>query len=311
VISRELRTAPGLPFGGVGHITRWIDGTRLREDTSLSMEPLARDSSGAGGVKVPPTPREGAKPVDAMEVSAIWSADDRTWLMWSKDQDVYDAASEDSLARGSGGADEMSAGFAEFFGTGQEVVQEVTVSVDSAGPESTIAGVPSRRYLLRAEGRYYEIEKNSGGAIAFVRTVWTARAIPGVSPSVPRLQDGPSRVMAGTLTGMQFLIFPMFRQALDRLDTEVAKLPGQRMLDALQLETPRDSIMAGGPSGGAPPKWGGETLPIYEEKVLEVRTEPSRPDLFRLPAGLHKRGPPSPVEVREVPPPAPRSRRPR
>jgi len=91
--------------------------------------------------------------------------------------------------------------------------------------------------------------------------------------------------MAGVLTGMQFMAFPMFRQALDRLDGEAARLPGNTMRDEFHIEAARDS-------GGAQARsksTAAEVVPVFDDRVLEVRTEASTPGPFVLPANLHKR----------------------
>src|SRR5690349_6866352 len=48
VVVRELHSAAGLPFGGTGRIVRWIDGQRVREEASFTMEMAAADSFGRG-----------------------------------------------------------------------------------------------------------------------------------------------------------------------------------------------------------------------------------------------------------------------
>src|SRR5262249_32707860 len=148
--------------------------------------------------------------------------------------------------------------------------QEVTVAVDSSGPAVPIAGVPARPYAVRAIGRFYSLERNVGGSIVFVRTLWMAANLPGVSPGAPRLQDSPARMMNSGFVTLQFMMFPMFRKALDQIDVEAARLPGNAMRDAFRVEVPPDSAAA----GAAGPK----SQEVYDDRVLEVRTEPVRPE---------------------------------
>jgi hypothetical protein len=300
VIVREMRGAPGVPFGGTARIVRWTEGEQLREDVTLQMNPLPVNSAGhdgPGSASVPPRPPE------AMTESSLWNAADRSWRTWSKDLDVYVEQSEDSLLHASDGSDEMTDMMSEFFGTGAQFVQELTVDVDSSGAEMSIAGVPARSYVIRATGHYYEMEHNVGGSVGFVRAQWRAGTLPGLSPALPRLQDGPARSCRGIFAGFQFMAFPMFRPALKRLDEESAKLPGNVLRDVFYVQAPDSGATAGRPKSTAT-----DTALVYDDRVLEIRTERSDPARYLLPPNLHKREP-QPVEVRSVEPARRSSRR--
>jgi hypothetical protein len=135
--------------------------------------------------------------------------------------------------------------------------------------------------------RFHDLERNVGDSLRFVREVWIAPAIPGTRLT---LRKTPALMMEKMLGTLQFLAIPLFKDATGRLEREVDRLPGAILKDELRLEGAR--ALSGGDPDSA------KAFVAWNLDVERVGTEPTRPDLFRVPPGVHRPKPSAPrIEV--------------
>jgi hypothetical protein len=281
VIVREVRTAPEMPFSASVRLVDRIDGARLREESTMTLEAPSVDTLGNVLPKRQSEPEEG---------TFLWFPEERLWRTWGPKQGAYDESTEAEVAASLN--DESMGGLEEFFGTRESLVDELEFTVDSTGAARTIAGLAARPYVMRGMVRFYELESNLGDSVRFVREAWVTPAIPGVGADAPRRELRPGGVMAKAMLGFQTLVLPVLKGALKRTDAEVARLPGHVLRDEFRLEPRPDA-----PADSA------TSIALYREEVTEIRREPPRPELFRVPAGMRKRVPQPPTIIES---PAPR-----
>jgi hypothetical protein len=276
VVERTFRTSSDAPFGGSIHVVQRIDGARVREEATTMMNPLP-DSAGNRG------------PAKEMEfATSVWFPDERVWRSWSKEPASLDEIRGTELDSTLATVADQSTGFEEFLGgVPESIQQEVEVAIDSTGEAKAIAGVPARPYRVRAIARFHDLERNLGDSLRFTREVWVAPAIPGTGAT---LRKTPALMMERVLGMFQFLAIPLFKDATRRLEREVDRLPGAILRDELRLEGARP------PSGADPDS--AKAFVAWTSEVERIGTEKSRPELFRVPPGVHKPKPSTPrVEV--------------
>jgi len=278
VIVREMHTPPEMPFGGKTRIIERSEGRKLREDQTTTTNTPPPDSLESGEARRIPEPDE---------MTAIWFPGEGTWRMWGPKPKDFEEITPAELAASL--KDDSMGGLEEFFGTRESLVSEIEFAVDSSGAAQTIAGLLARPYVARGLIRFHELESDFGDSIRFAREVWIVPEIPGVSGALPKPQERPSAIMGKVITAMQSLMLPILKEASHRLDEQVARMPGQILRDEFRLE----------PTGRTPA--GAQSLALYHTEVLEIRREPSRPDAFRVPPGLHKRVPAAPTIKESAP----------
>jgi len=278
VLVREMRTRSDMPFGGVVRVVQRIEGARVREEVTMTMNSMPFDS-------LAPDESKRKKSADEpMQSTSIWFPEDRVWREWSAGHDVYNESTAEDVVRAMDS--DQESGLEEFIGGPSEsLVQEVEVAVDSTGTAATIAGIRARPYIFRGLVRLHELEHNVGDSVRVVREIWIAPTIAGTGDALSTLRNSPSRIAEKALTYFQLLALPVLKNTLKLMDNEVARLAGFVMRDELRVEPGSKSRVSAAPDSSM-------SLLMTHTEVLEVRSEPSRPDLFRVPANVHKLEPP-------------------
>ncbi len=288
VVVREWRTSQNSAFGGVVRSVEYMDGPRMRQETTSRLAVEMRDDSSATDSARPPS-----KP-DLR--TAIWVPESRVWRTWEPGEKVFDEVSPADLAKSvqaSGGAMDFLMGL---FGGRRELVQDVDVQVDSTGEAATMAGLRARPYFLRATVRFYDLESNLGDSLQVVREIWMSSEIPGVSAALPSHRETPGRMQEKLLGSLAFMVLPMLGEAFDRTEDELATIGGYDLRDLVRIApASAERAAAMRDSMAAHPE---VSDLLASSEVIEIRREPSRPSLFRTPDGMRKREPPSKGEVK-------------
>lgn len=274
VIVREFHTSPGMPFGGSVRVIQRIEGLRLREDVTTTLALVLPDSLKNKGTSDEP-----------LELTTVWFPEERVWRSWNASAKSYEESTTEEMVRSAEGDDTLAGIAGMFGGTRESMVQEVAISVDSTGAASTIAGFRARPYVVRATAHFHDLESNLGDSLKFVRELWIAPAIPGVSEALPGEQVRPARMWERVLSSMQFFPIPMLTSVIKRLEGEAARFAGHVLRDDLRLEAATSELARA--DGPAPDST--KNLVIHHAEVVEIRREASRPELFRVPANLTRR----------------------
>lgn len=293
VITREMHTSPDMPLGGSVRVVQRVDGPRVREETTMTMKSPAPDSL----VQGEPTRRDSSGMKE--EATAVWFPAERIWRTWSAGQNEFDEMSAADVLRLSVESAASGLGLLQILGGGprESFAQDVAVDVDSSGAASTIAGVGVRPYRVRGTVRLYELEADRGDSLRFEREVWMAPTLAGATEAVAQLRQSPAQAMEGTLRAVALLPLAALGGALRGVDEAVARIGGYVMRDEVRIESAAALPMPGAATDST------RSLVLLHSEVLDVRREPSRPELFRVPAGLHKRAAPSASDVRVTPVP--------
>jgi len=257
---RETRTAPEIPLGGRARTVQWIEGDQVREETTVYMNLLPDSLRGPGAPAKDPN-----EPL--MELRAIWSPADGVWRHWSPEgEKVYVEISPESL-KAQWEGDQSLSEIGRMFGGNPDLVTDIGIQVDPAGAESSLVGLAARPHAMSAIVRLHSLEHDLTDSLRVTRRVWLAPAIQGTE--VPA-RISPAWTGEQAILMIQFMVLPVLREAVQRLDAELDRLPGHVLRDELRLES-----AARAESG----------VLLLEKEVLEIRREPSRPERFRVPDG--------------------------